>query len=386
MIYLVILFILLFLAIQYDANGIKFHDYSIYWGVCAIFILLAGLRYRVGGDTIAYMEYYKEIPPLNKLTGDFLFNHEYQPLWVVFNSFCKLFSDSFTVFQFLHAAVINITIFSFIKRNTEYPFAAILFYFLFYFFYFNMEILRESLGVVVFLMVYKAFLKEKWILYYLGATIAFFFHISAIILIVFPLLRKKVTFTTFLIVLILLAFLFSFFRDIILDTLLNYVTNERLRWAAITYLRAQININGIIFILMGKVLTPLALLYISEVRLGYKPEIKTLLYAYIILSLISIFIEPFYRFTNYLTPIYYLFIVNMFHQLYASKLFFRTRQIVVAFLLLILLVFQFYSVFKDTSDREQDTRFVRRWVPYHSVFSEKMDMKRERLIETYNEN
>ena len=60
MIYFVIGFYLLFLAFKYDVYGSKnesakkFH----YYFALIILILLAGLRYRIGGDTCRYMDLY----------------------------------------------------------------------------------------------------------------------------------------------------------------------------------------------------------------------------------------------------------------------------------------------------------------------------------------
>lgn len=243
-----------------------------------------------------------------------------------------------------------------------------------------MEILREALAISIFLISYNAFINKKWLWYYLGVLIAFFFHLSAIILIIFPLFRTRFTFNTFVIILVSMSIVLSFFRDEILDIILSFVTNEKLIWAAITYLRLEINFNGIIFILASKVLAPLLFLYLSEIKLKYKPEIKTLIYLYVIISLVSIFIEPFYRFTNYITPFYYVFIINVLIRIYSSDYFFRLRQPVIAFCVVIPLIFQTYYFMRSTSSVVSGTRYYRVWTPYYSVFHQVEDEKREKLV------
>ena len=63
MVYYVILLLLIVLSIRYDLNGkIKYRE-QWYNTVLAILVLLAGLRYRLGEDTINYLySFFYDIP------------------------------------------------------------------------------------------------------------------------------------------------------------------------------------------------------------------------------------------------------------------------------------------------------------------------------------
>lgn len=100
MIYFVIGFYLLFLAFKYDVYGSKnesakkFH----YYFALIILILLAGLRYRIGGDTCRYMDLYgTDLGYEAELGGRF------QPLWRLLTNALYSISPDFTLFQFVHA-------------------------------------------------------------------------------------------------------------------------------------------------------------------------------------------------------------------------------------------------------------------------------------------
>ena len=61
-----------------------------------VLILLAALRYRVGGDTLMYMSVYDSFPKWDELKYFDFETAEYQPLWYVFTAICRtVYDDSF---------------------------------------------------------------------------------------------------------------------------------------------------------------------------------------------------------------------------------------------------------------------------------------------------
>ena len=69
MIYLVILFLLLILSIHYDICE-KTRN-RVFWEslILLIFVLLAGLRWRLGIDTTRYLDtYYHDLPTIDKFS------------------------------------------------------------------------------------------------------------------------------------------------------------------------------------------------------------------------------------------------------------------------------------------------------------------------------
>lgn len=187
MIYLIIILILIALTYVYDYKGIT--RGRILWILIILltFIGVAGLRYRIGIDSIRYERFFEEIPDIMGLTGKDFEKSRFAPLYIVFCSLIKSFTDKFYVFQIIHAIIINSIIFYFFYKNTKHFFLAIIFYFLILYFDFNTEILRESLAVCVFLLASPSFYRRKWILWYSFSVIAFLFHVSGGIMFLLPL-------------------------------------------------------------------------------------------------------------------------------------------------------------------------------------------------------
>lgn len=187
MLYSIIIFILLLLIVKYDIKKHTKNKDKWYAFMLLVFVLIAGLRYRLGGDTVEYLDrFYFEYPSLYDLTiDDFTLGKD--PLYVLLNSIIKTFGFRFYVFQILHATIINILIFKYIKRHTEYIFASLLFYAIGCYTTYNMEILRGSLSIVLCLYAYdylqsRCFLKSIFLF-----ITACFFHVQTILILITPL-------------------------------------------------------------------------------------------------------------------------------------------------------------------------------------------------------
>ena len=182
MIYFLILFFLFILFYLYDVlhitKGVRFFWFFSF----ALLVLVAGLRFKVGGDTFSYLINYEYFPTFFEFASFDFENARYDFFWYVFCAICKLFSTSYFFMQFMHAFLINIAFFYFIKKYIKYKFLGVFLYFIFGFLYFNTEIMRESLAVAVFLFSLDAFYNKKWIRYFLFVTVAILFHSWALIL------------------------------------------------------------------------------------------------------------------------------------------------------------------------------------------------------------
>jgi hypothetical protein len=379
MLYIFIIIVLFLFALQYDVNRHKVSNTLIvsWW---LVFVLLAGLRFKVGGDTSYYMTYYDQIPKISGFSYHTLLNDAFQPLWVILCSICKTISNDFTFFQFVHAIITNSIIFYFIKKNSNYFFTGILFYFIFYYFYFNTEVLRETLAICVFLLSVRYFFLRKWTIYYLLCFVAFGFHISAIILFFFPLFSKLWTKRSYFIFFIIILILLIIFNKInIYQKIFDLIPNEEMRAKAISQTaapEAKANIYGVIYTSVVNIIIPFILIYIGEQFLKYKFEFRNFLYLYVLISLFSIFLSPGYRFLNYLTPIYYLFLANMLNELFIYPPVRKYRYTIVLFIFLLPFSVQLMTLFRNTSDQGPATRFYSRWYPYHSVFNKGIESKK----------
>src|ERR1700712_4557849 len=106
MIYFIILIFLFFLALNYDIHGPKSGGNFWYSLVLIFFICFSGLRYRIGGDSLNYIDEYDDFPLLPDLIKYNFFASRWDPLWVVFCSICRTINKDFVVLQCLHAIIV----------------------------------------------------------------------------------------------------------------------------------------------------------------------------------------------------------------------------------------------------------------------------------------
>lgn len=235
MIYLIILISLIILVWNYDICGKKNYKWSFFWGLCIVFIFYAGLRYRIGGDTIGYMssfEYYpnlftsgiKEgISKVQNLSTEY---ERYKPGWIIYVMMIKSVWNNFFFLQFITAIILNCSIFITIKRYSFYPFMTLLiFFFNFRFFEFEFEIMRESIAVSIFMLLsINPYVKKNWINYYFGSILATYFHPSAYITLIFPLFRDiKLSLKWNIILFCLIPFIIGIAGRIVLGNIVNVV-------------------------------------------------------------------------------------------------------------------------------------------------------------------
>ena len=188
MIYLLVFILLLIPVVKYDWLAKSGGENAWFLLNLVVLILLAGLRYRVGGDTLMYMSMYDEWPALDELKYFDFEEAEYQPLWYVFVAICKSISGEFVFFQLVHATVVLSAFFySFRKYCPRYYFTAILIFYIGYYFYFSMEVMREVLCIAMMLLATTWLINKKWILYYAVCVFACYIHYSALIMFFFPL-------------------------------------------------------------------------------------------------------------------------------------------------------------------------------------------------------
>ena len=98
MIYFLVFILLLLLSFRYDINGKTRGRDHWYLAMLVVLILVAGLRFRTTGDTMAYLyHFYHDYSDLEHLNLTRLTRHE--PFWVYLNSLVKTFGGRFYVVQ-----------------------------------------------------------------------------------------------------------------------------------------------------------------------------------------------------------------------------------------------------------------------------------------------
>ena len=141
MIYLLILFTILFFLYLSEIKGEKSWRIPGSYIIWILFVLVAGLRYRVGGDSLYYQDIYPSFPLFKDLRNYGLYENGYGPLWYLFCATTKAIDTRFFIMQIIHALIINTAMVFFFNKYSRHLLACLLLYYVFYFLYFNMEIL-----------------------------------------------------------------------------------------------------------------------------------------------------------------------------------------------------------------------------------------------------
>lgn len=331
---------------------------------CIIIILLyivflMGFRYRVGLDTLNYMEGYQDLPNFRSYElSNFIF-YRYEPGYLVMCMICKEISNDFFMLQIFQSIILNTSVIYFFYKHCKNPFLALLIYYYVVWPYFNTEILRESIAISIFFLNYKNLIKGRYLRYYLWILLAICFHFSAIILCFFPLYKNIKCNRYFFITLILLLFSLS-----ILNSTINILGADSIgaRLKIYSSVSSELNLNWRLAALIKYMSIPVFLLiisYWSHYRIKYMNFI--LLQILCCIGLIAIPII-FARFTNYT----YLFVIVSCAQVLSSKKVRAKIKLSVIVIILISQVHYYYNMYPA-------------WFPYHSIFAPVKDSKREIL-------
>lgn len=376
MVYLFLLFFIILTCFDIGQKKNKLFDRILYSILFLAFVLIAGLRYRVGGDSLAYQEYFNTYPNLSQLKHFDFKNEEYRPLWYILNAIIKSIDNSFILFQFVQATFVNGVIFWFIQKYCRHKYVGILFYFLLEYTYFNMEILRESFPICIFLLSVPFLLKRKWVKYYLFSIVALYFHLSAIIALVIPFLQRKMKVWYIVAIIILVWIPFTFLNPYEVFQVFNFTLdfNQQVQ----TYTSLHINIYGILMQIIG--ILPVIAFKLIRHKCKLPPHLfENLMTAYIIIGLFTPFVGGFARFLNYLVIISIVYIVDTIFLIKVYKKYFPRKYLVAQAFILVLFSHQTYFYVQDTSRYQKDTRLYDRYLPYYSVFDPVIDHQREML-------
>ena len=381
MIYFFILLILLFGSINYDYyhkhNGKKI------WLIFEWFLLVSvmGFRYKVGGDTLSYMDDYLTYPRLDQLRSFDFIDANYKPLWYVFCALCKSVNDSFFFFQFVHSIIVNTVIIWFLKNNTKWYFTGILLYAVFFYLNFNSEVLRAALSVCAFLLGFKFLIDQKWVKYLIFCIIGYGFHGEALMMLVLPLclLMSKLrinllTLSGIVVVSILLLSLFSAIPYLDAFEYLSASDMERLERHGES---TGINISTMGILAQCIFLSPIIIiLYLQKDKKGFL--LKGFLLLYIIISIQSVKYHVLAaRLLDYLKPLLVLSIADTLYLLYGTYKI-RLNKLLGEILIVVTLFTGFYQYFEGSW-----FPYWKRYFPYSSIFDPEENPERDNLMYMY---
>lgn len=357
-------------------------EYKWQYIVVIILILLAGLRNRVGGDTINYELHFNEWPDLHTLFSQgFTFSGITQPLWYLINVALKSVWNNFLTVQLFHAIVFNLLLHRFFRKTTDKIFTAFLVTYCMIWWNFNFEVLRESLCVALYLNS-LLFLKQKnlkmYILFNIPALFIHYFSFVIIIITFFLYYSGKKTVMVFTTV---FAFIF-----LIMDTasISNYITQIVVVTAEDTssivvdrYIEGEnygynsLNIKGLL-------LQVILLLQPIIVSANLKTEDKTLnvklLWLYMLLFVLTSKFVILSRFLNYLVPF---LIIETICYLYRNKNLKSISYYIVTLLLLYNVGASIREFYMPSVYLKTNLTYDCRYIPYTTIFH-KPDPIRER--------
>ena len=188
MIYLVVFVYLLYLSINYDIlekRGCKETHYRI---AITLLILLAGLRWRIGADTVGYASDFYLSHDLFHLEWSDFQSIRQMPFWVLLNATCKTIWNDFLLVQFT-VALLTISVFGYFIKNIcpTLRFCLLFFFFIGKYSSLCMELLREAVAVSFVLLAIVSFNRNcigKCLLYAILAVCSHFYAIVVIALFV----------------------------------------------------------------------------------------------------------------------------------------------------------------------------------------------------------
>lgn len=402
MVYFIVLALILFCIYAYDYKRKSVGDLVMYVGICVFMICIAGLRYRIGGDSVGYENEFQNIPTLSSI-GTFKFNTiRWEPGFIYFMSLSKSIIPDFTFFQFLHATIINSIIFWFIYKNTSNKYLAVCFYFVCLFLDFNTEVLRESIAVCIFLLAWPFFKRGNWIIYYLLVFCATFFHLSSLLTFLFPIfaipgIRQmfRLGYRTIFICLILFGISLvlgkTFFTLIQAMSVNETVTERAMMYASSrSYGAMVLNVFGMMDSVVKNIFIPIcAVWYLrktltkdedsKEVKDFLKMEIIVMTGVYI--SVLGLVIFILQRFTNYTNIFAYVFMASCFFKTAQLK---RKKKFKLAgsywfCIFIIVMALNFKGYFANTYGSQTYRRYML-YYPYYSRLDHTEDPNREQIL------
>lgn len=367
MIYFIVFAILLGFTIAFDHsyNGTS-KKYSRKVAVVVSFImlsLLAGLRYRVGTDTLSYMdEYYGD--PSSYFRDKYLFG------WYLLISVCKSLHLSFYVVQLILAFFTNYAVITFLKRYANHFFSSLLLYYVIVYPALNFEILRQGICISIFLLSFAFLDNKSYIKYLICVGIACLFHYSALALLLVPLvtwipINKKST-TIFLAIIAIVIALSSLLKEQIYQISMGLSFWESRSYYYFSKVDTTESFSPVSFIFnltLNVVIPFLIIRYQSYSEKVTRAFLAVCMFSMII-YVVSAYMPIIYRFNNYFQIFSLVLFVDLFNRI-------RIRIKGKPFLVFLIALLFFTGVkarvyFADI----EGTPGYYRYYPYSSIFNE----------------
>lgn len=396
MIYLIPFILICFGIYAYDYKHASRNKLLCWLAIYIFLVVIAGLRYRLGGDTVFYVRNFNNTHTITNLSQIDFESSRFAPGFIVLVSLCKSISNEFYVLQLVVAFIVNTSIFYFFKKYSRNPFFSLLLYYVFLYIPFSMEILRESIAVSICLLAWPFFKDSKWIWWYLCALLAFQFHVSASIMFVLPLICVKGIRQIFIFDKRIWIFIAT---CVVLGATLNALFFKYIEFIALTESameRAQTykesslggatyNLVGMLSYAIQYVVYPYFALYCIKYKLVKKKNEFNKLIALVIFSgyiaIFTLFIGIVGRFNNYLLPFVFLILSDWIFD--GIKIGSKRIKLWFGYWIIIFLplfVLHSYNHYFSPANKSGSIKFYSLYYPYSSYIDQTEDEGRERAI------
>lgn len=385
MIYLIPLLFIIFSIVCYDIANYKRHKKLIFITIIFILWAISALSYRIGIDVANnYMPEFHTIKTLDNISYDYLFDtHNRQFGWMLLLTIIKSITPSFTLFKAIHALIINFTFGYVIYKYFKLKFTALLCYYVFIYVTVNFEILRESLAASFFLLSIPYFIKRKFFKYYLFICISISFHMSAFILLLFP-LSILITKSRNLILCILCICIASLaFVSQTQQLFYNLIFIESLSEKAIHYFSSETHgassysIGNLVNYILN-IIAPILLILKVKENDKYINQFAPYIIVYAIIYTASTHISIFFRFNNYFN----IFFIFAYIELFYSKLLFskysqKQRNKILFMAIIVFCILKLNVIMKPINNIPGYYRYY----PYSSIFDKERNVNREKIFD-----
>lgn len=383
--YIIIISLLIYLIIKYDINSCRFGREKWENVITVLLILMAGLRYHIGSDTIQYELNFNYCPSITELfqSNRWLLGRE--PLWVLFMSIIKSVWNNFIFFQFVVAIIFNTLLLNFIRQTTNKTFTVFLVVYCVCWWNFNFEILRESISVILYLYSILWLSKKDYVYYLIVSLVILFIHrFSFVIVLLTPIVlfqNRKVVFTLLsLFVAYALLFIDRSFFDLIFDIIFEY-SSDSVSNKLGTYIDSTnegfhgLNIIGLIELSLLSIILPTVVILNSK-KTPVNMFFPVLIGLYIIFAILKSKFSIAGRVNNYLEII---FIVEMVNTLYNNRAV-KKYELIYKFLVCLFVFQGCYYFYKPTYfEKRKYITYDVRYIPYGTIF-ESPDETREAAL------
>lgn len=319
-------------------------------------------------------------------------NHQ-MPGWTLLMLICKTISDNFVLPKTVIAVFSNVVIFNFIKKHSAYPFISILFFGFILYLNLNFNALRQLMALSVFLLAYDSLINKRYLKYYIIVFIAYLFHSSALICILFPLLHLiKLSTTTLIVASISVSVISILLLISDLGNMINlfivfsgqYLTDD-INALADMYLFENfdtgLNIFGIAKIIVSIISTVIVVISAFFSKNQNDNFLIKLCLVYCIFYALNFSVGVAFTRLLYYVDLFYICILPLGVIEISKRL--AKKNIVLTLVFLSYLLLDPIAELRNINKKTDYPLYVQ-YYPYYSVFNPQIDPVRDRLFGSYN--